>query len=210
VKKRYPLDWPSGWKRTANRESAKFSRQTHEYREGVKRRIGSRDLSISEATDRVTRELRTMGIYDSIISSNLILTSFGTPRSAQREPDDPGVAVYWDRRGKPQCMAIDQYDRAADNLAAIAASLAALRAIERHGGAQIMERAFIGFAALPESTQKSWRVVLQIAEDKEVTKDYINERFRTMAALSHPDIGGTHDAMAELNAARSQALRECA
>ena len=38
-------------------------------------------------------------------------------------------------------MAIDAYTRTADNLAAVAATLEAMRAIERHGGAQILERA---------------------------------------------------------------------
>jgi hypothetical protein len=105
-------------------------------------------------------------------------------------------------------MAIDLYDRVADNLAAIAASLEALRAIERHGGAQIMERAFLGFAQLPAST-KPWRVILQIPDDAEVTEAYVTERFRTMAAIAHPDKRtGSHLVMAELNAARAAALAE--
>src|SRR6266404_3433093 len=120
---RYPLSWPAGWKRTVNREQARFKRQTHSYENGQKMRTGSRELSVSEANDRVLKELRTMGTFDALISTNLMLTSFGTPRSNQREPKDPGVAVYWEQKGKPQCMAIDQYDRVADNLAAIAASL---------------------------------------------------------------------------------------
>src|ERR1700747_2982171 len=128
---RYPLSWPAGWKRTVDREEARFHRETHVYQDGVKRRTGSRELSVSESNDRVLRELRAMGVYDSLISTNVKLTTFGTPKSGQREPEDPGVAVYWEQKGKPQCMAIDQYDRVADNLAAIAASLAALRAIER-------------------------------------------------------------------------------
>lgn len=149
-----------------------------------------------------------MGVVDYVVSTNLTLTSFGTPRSGQREPTDPGVTVYWESNGKSQCMAIDLYDRVADNLAAIAASLEALRAIERHGGAQIMERAFLGFAQLPAST-KPWRVILQIPDDAEVTEAYVTERFRTMAAIAHPDKQtGAHLVMAELNAARAAALAE--
>jgi len=49
-------------------------------------------------------------------------------------------------------MAIDIYDTVAGNLAAVAATLDAMRAIERHGGAQILKRAFQGFKALPSST----------------------------------------------------------
>ena len=76
---------------------------------------------------------------DSIISTNLKLRLDGLPRSDQKEPDDPGVAVYWQRLSKPKkVMAIDLYDRIADNLAAIGATLNAMRAIERHGGALIL------------------------------------------------------------------------
>jgi hypothetical protein len=54
--------------------------------------------------------------------------------------------------GESQCMAIDIYTRIADNLAAVAATIDAMRAIERHGGAQILKRAWMGLKALPAST----------------------------------------------------------
>lgn len=148
-----------------------------------------------------------MAARDILISTNLQLTTYGLPRSNQRNPEDTGVAIYWQRHGKPQCMAIDQYDRVADNLAAIAASLAGLRAVERHGGAQVMERAFIGFAQLPESTGKHWREVLNIVVE-EPTVRLVEHQFRELAAARHPDKGGSHAGMAELNAAREAALRE--
>src|SRR6266850_3151352 len=205
---RYPLSWPAGWKRTVNREEARFRRETHVYSDGVKQRTGARELSVSEANDRVLRELRAMGVYDSMISTNLTLTTFGTPRSNQKEPQDPGVAVYWEQKGKPQCMAIDQYDRVADNLAAIAASLGALRAIKRHGGAQIMERAFLGFAQLPAETGKPWRDVLQFHPTAKQTLGQLEERYRAVAAKRHPDAGGSVESFHELTAARDSALRE--
>jgi hypothetical protein len=206
---RYPLSWPAGWKRTERRESAKFRRETHVYQEGVKQRTGSRELSVSEANERVHKELRSMYVSDFVVSTNLVLTSFGTPRSGQREPTDPGVAVYWEKRGKPQCMAIDQYDRVADNLAAIAASLAALRAIERHGGAQIMERAFLGFAQLPESSSKPWRDVLQFHPTTKVSPAMVQEAYRELARKRHPDSqNGSDESFRELTQARDAALRE--
>jgi hypothetical protein len=204
----YPLDWPAGWRRTEYREEARFARETHVIVNGVRKRTGRRGLSVSEAHARVLRELRAMGVLDSLISTNLTLTTFGTPRSDQREPKDPGAAAYWEKDGKPQCMAIDQYDRVADNLAAIAASLEALRAIKRHGGAQIMERAFLGFAALPASASKPWREVLQIPPNAKVTPDWISAAYRSMAARLHPDQGGDTEAFQELTAARDAALRE--
>ncbi len=149
-----------------------------------------------------------MYVSNVLVSTNLELTSYGTPRSNQKQPADPGVAVYWEKHGKPQCMAIDQYDRVADNLAAIAASLGALRAIERHDGAQIMERAFLGFAQLPAQTGKPWRDVLQFHPTAKVTKDQVEERYRAVAAKRHPDAGGSVESFHELTEARDNALRE--
>lgn len=62
-------------------------------------------------------------------------------------------------------MAIDQYYRVEENLAAIAATLDAMRAIERHGGAQILDRASTGFAALqaPMAVARSWREMFGFA-----------------------------------------------
>ena len=103
-----------------------------------------------------------MGVLDDdlVISSDLQLRLDGFPKSSQREPDDPGVvAVYWIDAGESRCMAIDRYDRIADNLAAVAATLDAMRAIERHGGAEILNRAFTGFTALPSSAESWWGIL---------------------------------------------------
>ncbi|MCF5917811.1 J domain-containing protein [Xanthomonas perforans] len=145
-------------------------------------------LTISEAVDRVRLEMQRMGINndDLVISTNLELRLDGLPRSNQREPADPGVAVYWqdryDRTQPPKCMAIDCYDRVADNLAAVAATLDAMRAIERHGGAAILERAFAGFTALPAPVALSWRDVLDPADPE--------GSYRRLRSQHHPDRAG--------------------
>lgn len=94
--------------------------------------------------------------------------------------------------------------RVRDNLAAIAATLEAMRAIERHGGAQILERAFTGFAALT-APGKNWWDVLETRPD--ATRAIIEANFRRLAHDRHPDRGGDHDKMSELNEARDAALR---
>lgn len=194
----YPLKWPEGWPRihTNCRTGARFVRQDKQYRSRV---LGDgttytdtitsrRELTISDAVARVRAELERMGIADDdlVISSNLELRLDGFPRSGQREPADPGVAVYWTERASrgqpPRCMAIDRYDRVADNLAAVAATLDAMRAIERHGGAQILERAFAGFTALPAPVALSWRDVLD-PDDPEGS-------YRRLRSQHHPDRGG--------------------
>jgi len=124
-----------------------------------------------------------MGIRadDILVSTNIEVRLDGMPRS-DREPKDPGASVYWSAKGKQQCMAIDHYDRAADNLAAIAATLEAARAIGRHGGGEILERAFQGFTALPERAGgKSWYDVLQFQPATKPTADEVRSRFLEMA-----------------------------
>jgi hypothetical protein len=194
----YPLAWPEGWPRTKSYavKSGRFT--TH----------GKR-VSIEDASARVFEELEKLGVKnvrdDCIISTNLKLNMRGYPRSDQREPSDTGVAVYWQTPGKPmRVMAIDAYIRVADNLAAVAATLEAMRAIDRHGGAQILDRAFTGFTALP-SSGPAWHVVLGVRSN--ATAEEIREAYRRLAPARHPDTGGSNAAMAELNAARDEGLR---
>jgi hypothetical protein len=160
---------------------------------------------------RVKVELERLGVNvtdDSIVSTNLKLNLSGLPRGDQGEPTDPGVAVYFQKKAGPmRVIAIDAYTRVRDNLAAIAATLEAMRAIERHGGAQILERAFTGFAALA-APGKTWWDVLQVRPDAD--RATIEANFRRLARDRHPDNGGSHDAMTELNEARAAALKAVA
>lgn len=203
----YPIQWPFGWKRTApqDRTAARFRKAGKQSGDG--RWQPQRDVTIGEATERVRGELKRMGIHDDdlVITSNLELRLDGFPRSNQREPADPGVAVYWvdhATAGSPQrCMAIDRYDRVADNLAAVAATLDAMRAIERHGGAAILSRAFEGFAALPSPAAPNWREVLDPADPE---GSYRRERARL-----HPDReGGSTEAFQRLQAAWAEYQKE--
>jgi hypothetical protein len=150
-----------------------------------------------------------MGVadYNVIISTNVQLRLDGLPYSNAREPNDPGAAVYWGKGTvkERKCMAIDRYNRVADNLAAIAATLDAMRAIERHGGAEILERAFLGFQSLPPpmSGGRPWQDVLGL--NGNTTLESAEKAYARLAMEIHPDHGGDHDKMAELNNAIHQA-----
>ncbi len=192
----YPLEWPLGWKRIAEHErtAANFGKAGRYENNGDQRRwISKRNLTNAEAVGRVRETLGRMRIDndDLVVSSNLALRLDGWPRDGQREPDDPGVAVYWRiGTGEMRCMAIDRYDRVADNLAAIAATLEAMRAIERHGGAAILDRAFTGFTALPPPmvAESPWYTVLDVEpNDKHET---VKEVYRWLRSEHHPDRGG--------------------
>jgi hypothetical protein len=123
---------------------------------------------------------------------------------------DPGAAVYWRDGEQDRCMAIDRYTKVEQNIAALAATIEAMRAIERHGGAVIMDRAFTGFTALPApivaGMKRPWREVLRL--NGAATLAEVNAAYRLLAAVYHPDRGGTDAKMAELNAARDEALQE--
>lgn len=200
---KWPLSWPAGWKRTDSFRRGRAKFQKLSFSSGQKLM-----LSVAQGTERVLDELRRFGIAEStiIVSTNLVLRIDGLPRSDQREPGDPGVAVYWkaakDRTHK--VLAVDRYDRVADNLAAVAATLEAMRAIERHGGAVILERAFTGFDALP--SPNDWRHVLGF--DGTPGYEQAKARYQSLAMKHHPDVGGSEDRMVELNRAWEDAQRE--
>lgn len=203
----YPLQWPAGWRRCRSRIEARFHRRGNPQGEHGWR--PKQDLTVADALQRVLDELWAMGFdRDGIaISTNVKLRLDGLPRSTAGEPQDPGAAVYW-RNGKRgiRCMAVDRYDRVADNLAAIAATLGAMRAIERHGGAEILDRAFAGFKALPAPEQ--WFQVLGL-DSQDVTEEQIQEAYYQKAKESHPDLpSGDPTAMARINAARDRGLEE--
>lgn len=216
---KYPLAWPVGWRRTApaSRTRAQFKKATRyeDLGNGAGQRyIPGRSLTMSESTMRALGELRRTGVQDGdhVISTNVVLRLDGLPRSDQRTPADPGVAVYWEdrRAGARRCMAIDIYDRVEDNLAAIAATLEAMRAIERHGGAAILDRAFTGFTALPPpmAAGKPWREVFGYPPGHKVTRLELDGAYRTARSDAHPDKGGTSEAFQGVQAAYEQAARE--
>jgi hypothetical protein len=195
---RYPLSWPPGWKRTKDgaRMHAKFSRKRPgEYR---------RELSVWDATQRLTEELRRLGADPGteVLSTNLLLRLDGAPRSDQREPSDPGAAVYFRLTGKPTVLACDKWTRVADNIAAIAAHIEAIRAIDRYGVGTLAQ-AFAGYQALPAQASPWW-TVLEF-KDRPTNWDTVLMRFQKLAHIHHPDRGGNSETMAKINAARDAA-----
>lgn len=204
----FPLQWPAGWPRIAasNRTTARFGKASRA-RSGGGWDYG-RALTINEGVERVRAELSRMHVRDDdlVINSNLALRLDGFPKSGQREPDDPGVAVYW-RDGKAtRCMAIDRYDRVADNLAAIAATIEAMRSIERHGGAAILDRAFTGFVAIGHDGTH-WTEVLGVQAHTPTIE--VRERYRRARAAAHPDRNsGNAERFAAVQSAWSQFCQE--
>lgn len=210
----YPLAWPTGWKRTPaeNRKGGKFVRTEKVYSD-TSSRTKTYQMTVEVARKRLIAELDRMGIpdYQVILSTDIPLRKDGFQRS-DYEPANPGAAVYWRDRDEQRVMAIDLYDRVADNIAALAATIEAMRAIERHGGAVILDRAFSGFAALPAPVtgQKPWREVFGFAQEETVSAIRLEGAYRRARGEAHPDRPktGSHEKFLAVQAAYEQAARE--
>lgn len=129
-----------------------------------------------------------------IISTNLPTRKDGFPYSNAREPEDSGVAVYFDLDNEKICLPCDRWDRVADNIAAIAAHIKATRDIERWGVADL-KTAFAGFKALPENgspaVTKSWWEILGVEPNAKY--EQIRTARNKLAMIYHPDVPETGD-----------------
>jgi hypothetical protein len=202
---RYPLAWPVGWKRTpaGSRRAAMFSKRVDRPSYGGSTYKVSERLTIGDALNRLNGELRRLGASQVVISSNLRVRVDGLPYADQaKRLDDPGVAVYFKLRGQPRVLACDKWNSAADNMAAIAGHIEAIRACDRYGVGSL-EQAFAGYAALPANTTAQWWTVFGV--EPTASLDEVEDAYRRLARAHHPDAGGSHEGMARLNEARDRA-----
>jgi hypothetical protein len=75
-------------------------------------------------------------------------------------------------------------------------------------GGGVLDRAFVGFAALPEKASQPWREVLGIPSAVIASEDVIETRFRELARVHHPDRGGNAEKFHEIVQARDAARLE--
>jgi hypothetical protein len=191
----YPLQWPIGWKRTKNPKRSRFGTYNSK-------------PTIHSGTQKILDEIRklTGSNKDVIISTNLKLRQDGLPYSAQREPEDKGVAIYFTMANKEaMVIACDSFDKIGCNIYACALTIEAMRGIERWGCSELLQRAFMGFKALPEQTVKRscWEI-LGIPYNS--TEPQVTSAYREKAKTAHPDRGGTDAAFIELQNAYMEAL----
>lgn len=182
----YPLQWPVGKPRTRTAQYARFK------------------SGFAVARDALMRELRLLGARNIVLSTNIPLKRDGMPYAQQKEPEDKGVAIYFEYKAKPMCFACDRWNKIADNIQAVRKTIEAIRGIERWGGGSMMEEAFRGFEALPAPSTKKWWDVLGVSPNS--TPEEIRAAWREKAKTHHPDNGGDTSIMAEINAAYNEAV----
>lgn len=191
----YPLAWPSTHLRTpaSKRERARFNSKGSSG--------AQRSVTVAEGRDRVLDALeaytpggghRRIPSRSIIISTNVPPARKGRgPAGGQREPDDPGVCVYFELDGHPYALPSDAWDTVGGNLAAVAAHLEALRGIARWKVGS-SEQAFRGYAALPAAGEGSgtpWWDVLGVA--RTVSLADAKRAWQGRALKLHPDVAGT-------------------
>ncbi|TDR94166.1 J domain-containing protein [Enterovirga rhinocerotis] len=196
----YPLAWPQGWPRTLASDRIDGRHRFKRSDRKLWTFAAARNALMEEASRLGSRS------WETVLSTNFRLTAGGDPTAAKGRPIDEGVALYMRRNGRPYVMACDRYVRAEENMRSLTLAIAAMRQLERHGGGIMMERAFAGFAALPPPGGRPWHEVLGVSPAASLHE--VEAVFRRLAAIHHPDVGGSAGAMAELNAARAQAQKE--
>lgn len=178
----FPLHWPDGWPRT----------------EPHRRKRSPFSVTPDAARKSMLLEVRRLGGKSPVISTDMPLRNDGMPYAGRRPPDDPGAALYFERKGIQQVLACDQYEHLHDNMRALAKTIEAMRGIERWGSTDILDRAFTSFQALPAPEQ--WWQVLGL--DRNASLDDIDAAYRRLAKAAYADGGGGDVAMVRLNLAR--------
>lgn len=128
-----PLRWPPGKTRTA----------------AHKRCAALFKVSLARARDGLLHELELLGARYVVISSNLTVRHDGLPYANQRQPEDAGVACYFNLEADQFVFACDGWLKVEDNVRAIGKTIEALRGIRRWGSGDMLRQAFRSFQALP-------------------------------------------------------------
>lgn len=188
----FPLHWPLGYIRTKERTKSKFGRTP------------------DQAQRELHYEIGRIGGSKLIISSNLRVRTDGYYYATDllKKIDDPGVAIYFKRKGSDIVMCCDKYHTVFENIDALSRGLKALRDMDRWGVSDFIERSFAGFKALPPPSVKEWWEVLAFRSKPE-SFDAVKSAYKLLAIQFHPDAGahGSHEMMTEINAAYNKAKK---
>lgn len=195
----FPLAWPDGWPRAKHRRTSPYK------------------VTTDAAITSLLAGLRLMRGQDIIISSNVPLRRDGTMYRGDHSDQrlgDPGVAVYWTGRGLqgeavPRVIPCDVWHTVRENVRALGLAVDYLRGLQRTGAGEILERAFVGFKRLPETSGAEpfdcWTI---LGVERGASREVLSERFRALSRTEHPDRGGSVQRFARISRAYHEAIGE--
>lgn len=183
----YPLAWPESMPRY------KPTRVAGPFRTGLPGALANVEKSLKDFGADSGQK-----VAEIVLSSNVTLGSY--------RPADPGVAAWFLWGGEQVCIPVDRYSTVEANLQAIHHIIEARRVELRHGTLALVKATFRGLQALPPPPD--WRDVLGLPKQGVITAEDVEAAYRMKARRSHPDHGGTADAMSMVNSARVRALAE--
>jgi hypothetical protein len=215
---KFPLVWPPLWRRTKPEDRSRFTAReaalaTRRQWNATLQRYdehmvpGTKPITMPTARQRLSDQLDRLGAGDVILSTNVELTAYGEPRGGRAEPTDPGAAVYFTLNDHDRVLACDRWNTVAQNIAAVASHIEAIRRIDRYG-VGTLEQAFAGYDALPPpdaGNRPAWRAVLGFPPLTPVTLDDVKVAFRSVARNADPN---DTERLRQLNLARDAALAE--
>ncbi|ELZ38992.1 J domain-containing protein [Halorubrum tebenquichense] len=194
------LDWPAGFDRTPESERRRYH--------------GGFEVDRRTAFDSILEELEKMDAVNVEVKTAAPHTTKKPHQPYKdRDPDDPGVVVYFDRDGQRFAVPCDRWNNLRDNARAIAKYLDAKRAIERYGVATVETE--MSTQALPSGDddvivaggeKKEPHEVLQIQPD--APEDVVKAAARARQAETHPDNGGDREEFRRVNEAKEAMLDE--
>lgn len=169
-----PLNWPAGWPRNNDPDWPTFKASSQ-----------------TTMTD-LEKVLDALECINPVITTNQPLRLDGGLRTAQgTAPEDTGVALYFTRHNEELCIPCDKFTTTYANLRAIGLTLEYIRRMERYGTSEMVNAAFRGFKALPESIimgpgqSQAWYEVLQVSQDADA--EIVRAAWRRLIARYHPD-----------------------
>lgn len=188
-----------------------FRRQRTPYRVGLRKTLQDLD-----------RELRAIGGRGPLLEVAIDERQFrvdGRPY-ARATAEHPGVVLSIPRSDiGPLRFAADHLEHWQDNLRAIALTMEALRAVERHGAVRAREQ-YAGFKALPAgatplpaamTVEQAARTLAELTDPHQripglaaalAAGRMIDASYRKAARTAHPDAGGDPSTWAELDQAK--------
>lgn len=199
---KYPLQWPVGYPRTKTIQGSQFGNH-----------------SFAKARDAIFNELSLLLDYYErktvVLSTNIPLKLDGLPYASYRQPEDKGIAVYFQYKKESVVLCCDKWNKIEHNMWSVAQTINALRGIERWGVSDFLKRSFTGFNALPPSssapkTKRTWWVVLgydTIPGANEWDYAGVVAQYKSLAKARHPDAGGSTEEFQELNTAFEDAKK---